>query len=572
MNDDEVQKVRWLKPGSTARQVYDLPRSIPWPELAPPPSLEDIFLNLAALQEALEIESTAPRWSDIAVMCQCCETASSLMENFEYTKALEELDEAEQSHPCAFVHWQRCICHLELGHPEQALAAAYHATSMAPRCAVFWRVFGELCQDRGMSVEAAQAFERAFHGGDRAPSVIAGMKTSGLLVPNPAHQGEMLVSPAVARAILEVHIKSIHSRANSLPRLRELASASLSSDTTSDVALEATTVLMSTSSPSMSDLAMHGLALWANGDMQGAAAITLQILGSPASDISTIPEPLARLVRRATPEKIASATLLLHSAGVLNKSVAEELYSPADPSSFSRLESLLSSPACPPQMVALAASRMVKSNPRRSRSLCSEALVLPDSTIETRLSVARTLLELGEYEKSAATASNVPVSARGSWGQFLLAECLWQLDQPALSLDILEGIEPDADEALTQNISMRIAQCRGDLLPLGVTASISPTGRLVRPILVSGDAWTSVVAPSGLSSSSYIRVQVDRVASPGEYQVAEFSRSAGQNQLGSFRVAARHNMLALAIGPDGLLFVGARNGEKWVPVTVEDHG
>lgn len=544
--------------------MYALPQSVPWPDDAPPPSLEDLFLNLTALHVAAL--AAGEKWSPLAAMCEACEEAGAMMENFDYHLALESLEEAERAHPCAFVHWQRCICHLELRHPEQAMAAAYHAATLAPRCAVFWRVFGELCQERGLPAEAARAFERAFFGGERTPSVIAGMKTSGLLVPNPAVSGDMLVSPAVAKAILQVHIKSTHPRKASAPRLRELASASLSSGTTADVALEATSVLVASPSSAQIDFCLHAEALWSSGRKEESVDMARKVLSSPSA---VPPTNLARLVRKVLPGEIARLTRRLQASGQLTLPVVEELFDQADPDSAQRLEALVSEPAPPPLASALHARRLGKSRPRRAMELGSSVISHPDSTSEARLLAARTLLELGEHEKAAAAVSNVPLEERGNWGQFMLAESLWQMNHPDLAGAVLEGISEDSDEALAQNVQMRLAQCRGFMLPLPHLASTSPTGRLARPVLVSGPAWASVVAPSGLPSSSYIRVQIDQVAPPGEYRATELTRSAGESPLGTLSVEGPHDLLALAVDPDGRIFAGARLGEEWVEVSVE---
>jgi tetratricopeptide (TPR) repeat protein len=572
VDEEREQRIRWIKPGPTARQVYSLPQTIPWPDSAPPPSLEDLFLNLSALHDATRLASSdspsAKKWEHIASMCEKCEEASVSMEGFEYSKALETLELAEQDHACAFVHWQRCICHLELRQPEQAMAAAYHAATLAPRCAVFWRVFGELCQERGLPAEAARAFERAFFGGERTPSVISGMKASGLLVPNPALSGDMLVSPAVARAILQVHIKSTHPRKHSAPRLRELALASLSSGSTADVALEATSALMSSPSPSPLDSCLHAEALWSSGSLEEARRLARECLVT-GTHPDLPPMTLARMTRKILPEELGSLVTALHTSGVLTLDVTEELFATSDPSSSTRLESLVAKPSTPPQLTVLYARRLGKSRPRRAMQMSTDALSHPEASSEVRLMSARTLLEMGEHEKAAAAVSTVPHSERGNWGQFMLAESLWQMGHPEHALEILEKLNEDQDEALAQNIQMRLAQCRGFMIPLPTQVAISPTGRLVRPVLVSGSAWASVVAPSGLPSSSYIRVQLDQPAKPDEYSVTELARTSGESPLGSLSVDGKHDLLALAVDPDGRVFVGARLGEKWVGISLQ---
>lgn len=572
MDAEHEQSIRWIKLGPTARQVYDLPQSVPWPSEAPPPSLEDFFLNLPALHAAaLASQLSGPsmkKWAEISDMCASCEEAGALMENFEYPQALESLELAEQSHACAFVHWQRCICHLELRHPEQAMAAAYHAAALAPRCAVFWRVFGELCQERGLPIEAARAYERAFFGGERTPSVISGMKASGLLVPNPVLSSDMLISPSVARAILQVHIKAAHPRRKSAARLRELAAASLSCATTADVALEATTALVSSPSPSPLDTSLHAEALWATGLTSAAEKMARTVLSNaPHPDLP--PELVARMVKKILPSEVLPLARTLHLGGALTLPAAEALFAPSDPTTLSLLEELLREPSPPSLVMALASRRHGKNRPRRAMELSSMVLSHPESSAESRLIAARTLLEIGEHEKAAAAVSTVPPEQRGNGGQFMLAESLWQLGQPSLALEILSALDEAGDEALVQNIQMRIAQCRGNMIPLPDPVSTSPTGRLVRPILVAGSSWASVVAPSGLPSSSYIRVQIDRVAAPGEYRVVEISRSSEESPLGVVTVDGPHNLIALAVDPDGRIFIGARLGEEWVGIALQ---
>jgi len=568
MAEEKNFKVRWIKPGLTARQVYALPTSIPWPDSTPPPSLDDYFLNLSALLVATESEEvSASKWSKVAEMCGLCEQASELMENFGYSDALEILDEAESAHPCAFVHWQRCICHLELRHPEQALAAAYHATSMAPRCAVFWRVFGELCQERGMPDDAAAAFEKAFFGGERTPSVISGMRSSGLLVPNPAQQGEMLVSPAVARAILEVHIRSAEGRSQSLPRLRELARRSLESEATADVALEATECLVRSPEKTETDSALHAEALWASGRREQSI-----LIANSLSCRSTVPaSQLSRMVRKILPGKILELAKELCSSGRMTRAAAEELFATSDPNSINLMESFLSEHSSSPLVMALLADRLPRAgNRRRAISLASSASSSEMACLEALLLSAKVLLELGECEKACAAVSKVPESERGNWGQFILAESLWKLGHPEMCLAALSKVSADNDDALNQNVQMRTAQCKGFLHPLQEPASASPTRRLVRPILVSGPEWTSVIAPAGLPTSSYIRVQIGSQMPPSEYRVFEFSRTKGELELGHIVVSGSHNILTIAVDPDGRVFVGAKMNGSWVNVSAEE--
>lgn len=562
--------MRWIKPGQIARQVYALPQSIPWPEPAPPPSLDDYFLNLAAVHAAIgELGERGGKWELLSEMCRCCEEASEQMENSGYARALELLDEAESAHPCAFVHWQRCICHLELGHQEQAMAAAYHAATLAPRCAVFWRVFGELCRDRGLEKEASRAFERAFFGGERTPSVIAGMRASGLLVPNPAHRGDMLVSPAVARAILQVHIKSMSSRPKSKGRLRELAISSLSSGTTADVALDATSLLVSRPPSEPLDECLHAEALWEAGKPSAAARMASSILSNGEARLSADPLHLARMARKVSPSSLPELAASLSSAGSMSKQVVEELFPPSDPSTEARIAVLVDSPHAPAVVLAHAARLAVGKSRRRAIELASRALSSSTDHLP-RLMAARVLLELRENEKACAAVASVPRDQRGNWGQFMLAEALWQLGHPGLSLEALGSVTEDQDEALNQNVQMRLAQCRGQLLPLPAPASISPTGRLVRPVLVSGPSWTSVVAPSGLPGSSYIRVQIGRGTQGCEYRIFEFSRMSGEVPLGVVEVVSEHDSLALAVDPDGKIFVGAKNSGLWSEVRSEE--
>jgi hypothetical protein len=79
-----------------------------------------------------------------------------------------------------------------------------------------------------------------------------------------------------------------------------------------------------------------------------------------------------------------------------------------------------------------------------------------------------------------------------------------------------------------------------------------------------------VVAPAGLPASSYIRIQIGSEVPPSEYRAIEFSRTKGEIHLGSFSVTSAHNTLALAIDPDGKIFVGAKLNGAWVDIEIED--
>jgi hypothetical protein len=72
------------------------------------------------------------------------------------------------------------------------------------------------------------------------------------------------------------------------------------------------------------------------------------------------------------------------------------------------------------------------------------------------------------------------------------------------------------------------------------------------------------VAPTGLPSSSYVRIKTDKPLKPGCYRIFEFSRQGGENLLGEIFPQEPHDELALAIEPSGKVYVGAKRAGAWV--------
>lgn len=556
-------EIRWLGVGDKIRQVYALPPAIPWPMEAQAVSPDDSFLNISALGAAAEVaglNGDDKMWEGISNFCRLCEEVGGEMENFEYANALDLLSEASEAHECAFVHWQRCICHLELKQPEQALAAAYHATSMAPQCAVFWRVFGELCQDRGMPKEAHDAFERAFFGGEQSPSVIAAMKSSGMLVQSPGGGEGVLVSPAVAGAILEVHIATVAGRKGSKPRLRELARMCLDHKSTARIAKGATSLLVVAGDVGDGDLLMHAESLWAWGEHQEGRMLVEKVSRKSTQPVSA---RLLSLSRKMSPRTFEVLRKKISRDKNPDKAAVREIFRSGK---LSDLEDFAERNPSAGAMIVLAEELSKAKRRKEAVEMANKACQLQDD-VELREEAAKLMVENREYEKACALISKTPEGERGGFSSFIFGEALWQMGFADLALpQFSKAAGAGLDDALTQNALMREAQCKGFLLPLDEPATLSPTKRLGRAILVSSheQEWTSVVAPAGLPSSSYVRVKTDKSLKPGTYRVFEFSRNGGEILIGEFSTKESHDELAVAIEPSGKIFMGAKRGGDWI--------
>lgn len=565
MDDSEELRIRWLCLGTKTREVYSLPNNVPWPEDAPPPSTEDYFLNISALGAA--VNSQGGEWEALGEFCHLCEQAGEAMENFDYNQALLLLDGAEGFHRCAFVHWQRCICHLELRQGEQALAAAYHSASMAPKCGVFWRVYGELCLERGLVKEGEAAFERAFFGGEHSPSVISAMRGAGLLVPAPGADGEMLVSPAVASAVFKTHISGLVERRGGEPRLRELVKAALEYKTTAGAALNAAKHLYTIKNRSLGDELLYAEALAKAGETKPA----LRILRTISSRES--PEILASEATRVL--RVLECTGLrdfddlpreLLTAGGISRDSTRMIFERWDAQTLQTYAQNKKSGLA----LVVAAEKLLKDGERDRAVECSELASIIDSEHETKVEAAKVLLEAGEYEKVCAALSRIDSSMRGAEGCFLFGEALWRMgveDQAAGHFDeALRLSGNDRNDGLFHNSQMRVAQCGGFLQLLPEPTTLSPTRRLGRSLSVSNDYWSSVIAPAGLPSSSYVRIRIEREVEACTYQVAELSRVSGKIVIGEFVPKGRHDELCLAIEPSGRIFIGAKYRGDWVEV------
>ncbi len=564
MSEKPDFEIRWLVAGDKIRQVYDLPRTIPWPMEMPTPGHDDCFLNVAALGAASEFVgggSPNKKWDQIADFCRLCEEASGAVENFEYERGLEILQEASEIHECAFVHWQRCICHLELHQAEQALAAAYHAASAAPQCAVFWRVFGELCQDRGMPKEAKDAFERAFFGGEQTPSVIAAMRKSGMLVDTPGAEEGVLVSPTVAAAIFATHIAFVSQRKEGATRLIELAEMALDNRSTAHAALGATISLLANFGGGPAVEVMHAEALWANGREKESRAILNRI------SVEEIPKKrvhkILALSRDASPKLFAKLKEAILSRGGASKDSLREIFGSGD---LRGLEHFANEYADAEGLVFLA-EELTKAKRRKEAVEAASKANQVANTASVRSDAARVMIENKEYEKACAILSRIPEDKRSGLENFLFGEALWQMGVFDLAGPMFSKAGEDLKEdSVRQNSQMREAQCRGLMIPLDESITLSPTRRLGRSIVVSSQdqEWTSVVAPTGLPSSSYVRIKTDKPLKPGCYRIFEFSRQGGENLLGEIFPQEPHDELALAIEPSGKVYVGAKRAGAWV--------
>lgn len=569
MSDKSDAKIRWLRLGGKARQVYDLPATIPWLDNVPPPGPDDHFINISILGMAATLfgeKSASDDWERIRLFCELCEEAGECSENFDYARALELLGDAENSHGCAFVHWQRCICHIEMRQPEQAMAAAHHAAALAPGCGVFWRVFGELCQDRGLPAEAADAFEKAFFGGEHTPSVIAAMRGSGLLVPNPCGgDAGILVSPHVARAILRTHIASVRGKQGGKGRLRSLAKKSLENASTAGVAVFATEFLMGEGATD-NDRLMHAEALWRAGFPEAGKQVLGDILDGGGGEV--VGGKLLALTREILPARAENVRREVVRRGPISREVVEEVFRGNGPENADEIAEFAQKHASGEAWV-VAAERFVRLKRRKEALAAAQKAIDIGGDVKLLDGALRVLVDIREYERACAAAARIAPERRTGLSCFLFGEALWQLGEPGLALPLFrEASKSDVEESIVQNSQMREAQCCGFLLPLGEFTTLSPTRRLGRSLVVAGHEWSSIVAPVGLPSASYIRINLDKEFGSCDYRAFEFSKQKGEMPLGGFRALTRHDSLAMAIEPSGQIFVGAKLGERWVKTEV----
>jgi len=565
MSDKADFQIRWLALTSKTREVYSLPANVPWPDEAPPPGNEDYFLNISALAAGAEF-CEEDGWSKVGEFCRLCEEAGGHMENFDYNNALLDLEEAENLHPCAFVHWQRCICHIELKQGEQAMAAAYHASMGAPSCGVFWRVYGELCHERGLLKESLDAFEKAFFGGEHSPSVIASMRREGLLVPAPSGgTGDLLLSPTVASAIFKTHVGSVAGRANSSERLRELAKAALDNKTTAEAAVMATEFLVKGGEPSLLDKLLQGEALAKTGNREDARRILKSALRDiPSGGLSGIEERVLRLQKELPyPEFRAIPTMLLTDPKI--SQAAKRLI--FDDWTIEQLKDYTRKNKCGLALV-IAAEKSAKLGKTTEATELAEMALGYGEADEYRADAAKVFLECSEYEKVCATMSKVDKSKRGAEGEFLFGEALWRMgvaeQAGAHFFEALRVTEADQTDSLFHNTQMRLAQCQGLMTALPEATTLSPTLRLGRALAMSNSNWSSLIAPAGLPSSSYVRVKIEQDMDPCTYKIVELSRVYGEVLLGEISPQGKHDEICLAIEPSGRVFAGAKFRGDWV--------
>lgn len=568
MNESSEFRIRWLALGGKTREVYALPSNVPWPEMAPPPSAEDYFLNISALGAATA-ECEEARWKSISEFCQLCEQGTAAMENFNYNEALEVLKEAEEVHGCAFIHWQRCICHLELKQGEQAMAAAYHATSMAPQCGVFWRVYGEICQERGLLEESGLAFERAFFGGEHSPSVISSMRKAGLLVPSPSGSSDLLVSPSVAEAVLKTHICGLFGHEGNTHRLRELAEEALKNKTTAEAALMATSQLIQSDPACFEDELRHAEALAKTSKWKEAEVILKNAISKGSQEhLVNSAERILRVLDGDSLLEFSSLTEKLLATGRLSRGAKRMIF---ERWKTEVLESYSENKNCGLAMMVLA-ERIGRANMTAKAVELAERAGAADVSSETKIDAAKILLEFGEYEKVCATLSSIEKLERGAEGSFLFGEALWRMgveDQADVHFsEALRLSSQDPNDSLFYNAQMRSAQCRGLLRSMAEPTTLSPTKRLGRSILVSNPHWSSVIAPAGLPSSSYVRVRIEKDVEACSYHLSELSRQDGEQVIGEFAPQAKHDEICLAIEASGRIFVGAKWRGEWVEASI----
>lgn len=565
MSDEADFQIRWLALTSKTREVYSLPANVPWPDEAPPPGSEDYFLNISALATASEF-CEEDGWSSVGEFCRLCEEAGGHMENFDYNSALLDLEEAESLHPCAFIHWQRCICHIELRQGEQAMAAAYHASMGAPSCGVFWRVYGELCHERGLLKESLDAFEKAFFGGEHSPSVIASMRRAGLLVPSPSGGGgDLLLSPTVASAIFKTHIGGVGNRIGSSERLRELAVEALANKTTANAALLASEFLVKAKEPSLLDELLRGEALAKTGERDEARQILKKaLIDFPNRGFAGMEERVLRLQKELPYPEFREIPAILLSEPKISQ-VAKRLI--FEDWTVDQLKDYAKKNKCG-LALAVAAEKAVRLGKSAMAVELAEMSFGLEETDEVRVEVAKVFLECSEYEKVCATMSKIDKAGRGAEGEFLFGEALWRMGVVEQAgghfFEALRMIEEDPTSSLFHNTQMRLAQCQGLLLGLPEATTLSPTLRLGRALAMSNSHWSSLIAPAGLPSSSYVRVRIESDMDPCTYKIVEISRMYGEVVLGELSPRGKHDEICLAIEPSGRIFAGAKFRGEWV--------
>lgn len=568
MNESSEFRIRWLSLGGKTREVYALPGNVPWPETAPPPSTEDCFLNISALGAAADA-CEEERWKSVAEFCQLCEQGTASMENFNYNDALDALKEAEEVHGCAFIHWQRCICHLELKQGEQAMAAAYHATSMAPQCGVFWRVYGEICQERGLLEESGVAFERAFFGGEHSSSVISSMRKAGLLVPSPGGGSDLLVSPSVAGAVLKTHIFGLLGHEGNMHRLRELAEEALKNKTTSEAALMATSHLIQSNPDCFEDELRHAEALAKSSRWKEAEGILNDAVGKGSQEnLVNSAERILRVLDGDAPFEFSPLAEKLLATGRLSRGAKKMIF---ERWKTEILEPYSENENCGLAMMVLA-ERIGRTNRTAEAIELAERVGGTNASAETKIDAAKILLEFGECEKVCAILSSMEKPERGIEGCFLFGEALWRMgvgDQADGHFsEVLKLSNQDPNDSFFYNSQMRSAQCRGLLRPMAEPTTLSPTKRLGRSILVSNPHWSSVIAPAGLPSSSYVRIRIEKDVEACSYHLSELSRQDGEQVIGEFSPQTKHDEICLAIESSGRIFAGAKWRGEWVEASI----
>lgn len=562
---------KWVRIPAAAQQVYELPAMIPWPGEGPVPAAGETYINLSGLAAGIDLaEELEEKWGSIRKFCQKAEEASVHMERFEYLAALDALEEAEESHPCAYIHWQRCVCHLELRQPQQAEAAIHHATVRAPKNPAFLRIRGEIFLSRGMEDSANADFIRAFHLGERSASVIAGMVRAGELVELPTEPGiGKLISPAVSRAILKTKLTGVVRRDKEGKRIRELVDIALLSHTTGEVALLGTEALVfGRGGARFDDYVRHALALYYGGGRVEASYLLEQLVdsiryGASIGDGDRFAN-LYLLLNKTIPEEVIS---LLVQQGKLSRKIIEK----ALPRERGESQAFAKRMDCPEAWAAAAEFLVSEGFSDDGRRACDEA-VARGANPETLTWVAKTLIFLDEGERACACLSKIKEDDRSAEANFLFGEALWRIGHPSMARAAFHKVGKEADEQVLQNSQMREAQCDGLLQQLPEALSLSPTGRLSRPLLLAGENHTTLMAPMGATASSCIRAVLPEKRGGQKYKIFEYSRDGNEVVLADMIVLGKHDAVSVAIEPSGTVFAGAKLGAEWVPVTVEKPG
>ena len=156
--------VRWIESKAWELDLYGLPHRIPWPADADPALANETPFDTPTLMRGIEAlgPDAGDPWRNFHLAATHFEELAEMLEDNEFPRARQLLDEIEQLHPgTIFTQFHRANVAKYDGEIDKAIALYKAAAERAPRYGFLWNNLGTALAAEGRRDEAVAAFQNA---------------------------------------------------------------------------------------------------------------------------------------------------------------------------------------------------------------------------------------------------------------------------------------------------------------------------------------------------------------------------------------------------------------------------